>query len=1426
MTESELPSSNHNNGDGGDVKIAIDTSSSTPDHSTLLTAGNTKEAPKGGETAPAAAPNDEGGLGEGIVVEAPRRVKFRELFRYATVGDWLLMAFGMAMAAVAGAMLPFTTIVFGNLVNTFSVPVDAILASNLTQARKNFLIDEWRSTLLRDVNNNTLYFLYLAAITFVTTYIYMAIFVATGERLTHRMREQYLRSVLRQDITWHEIQGAGEIATRITTDMLLIQDAISEKVPIAASQVFTFLAAFAIAFYRSWRMTLVLLSVVPLIALCVGVMNLISARLQRKILTSYSKAGTVAEECISSSRTVAVLNAQDRMSRRYNGELKDAMVWGIRKSVVTGASTGVLFMIIYLAYSLAFYYGSVLLQQELIDAGSVVNVFFSILIGAFALGQIAPELQAFALGVGAGSKILATLDRVPPIDAIGEPKPAAAATSTKIVTSASATEMAEFKRCKGEIEFKDVGFVYPSRPDVPILTNFSLKFEAGKTTALVGLSGSGKSTIIQLIERFYDPKNGNITLDGQSVQSLDLLWLRRQIGLVAQEPTLFEGTIAENVARGLIGTPDEHASPERQLELVKEACTLANAHEFISRLPKGYTTQVGERGFMLSGGQKQRIAIARAIIKNPQILLLDEATSALDTVSERVVQRALDNAAKGRTTVVIAHRLSTIRNADRIVVMTRGGVVLEVGTHDELMGTAGGVYRGLVEAQQLKKAEEKAEGGKGEEEGDPDAVLDQEVEEEHEVKEVSAKRLSVSALSGKSKQDVEMGVVAQKKPITSWYVIKEVYRLNKPELRYTIPGLIAATIAGMVIPAFSIIFSSVIKSFSEKEPDRTNNIRFWAAMFVVIAIVTAITNCAQNAFFGIANERLTDRIRRLLFRAILRQDMAFFAVSDTPAAATTTKKSDSSRRGRNASPKVEESVAPATRSTGSLAASLSTDAQKIQGAAGVTLGTALQLAATLVGGMIVALAYGWKLALVGMVTLPLLVAAGAFRMMVLSYFASAAERAHARSAQVACEGVAAIRTVQALTGEESVHQKYLQMLEGPLRDGYKAAFSGTVLYAVSQCANFLGNAIVFWYGGQLIAYEGYNVQNFFVVFIAVIFGSISAGRIFAFVPDVTKARSAGESVLSILEREPAIDVDSEEGQRLVVPSVPTIPSGAVKVEGRIELKNVWFSYKTEASVAAAAAAASTTDSKQQLSGSTASVLRGLSLTVEPGQFVALVGPSGCGKSTVLSLLTRFYDPDSGSVTLDGRDLRTLHLRDMRSVVAVVSQEPGLFDMSVEDNILLGLPEGAASKTGDGATDPRVEQAAREANVHDFVTALPDGYKTTVGLRGSRLSGGQKQRVAIARALVNSPKCLLLDEATSALDADSERVVQDALDRAAAGRTTIAVAHRLSSIQHADVIFVLKDGVVAEKGTHQELYALGGIYYELAVQQNLDVPQKK
>jgi ATP-binding cassette, subfamily B (MDR/TAP), member 1 len=387
---------------------------------------------------------------------------------------------------------------------------------------------------------------------------------------------------------------------------------------------------------------------------------------------------------------------------------------------------------------------------------------------------------AISHGRGAAAKLFATIDRVPDID------------------SASPSGLSP-ETCVGDITVENVNFAYPSRPTIQVAKNLSLHFPAGKTAALVGASGSGKSTVISLVERFYDPLSGVVRLDGHDIKDLNIKWLRSQIGLVSQEPTLFATTIKGNVAHGLIGTRYENASEEEKFKLIKEACVKSNADGFISKLPLGYDTMVGERGFLLSGGQKQRVAIARAIVSDPRILLLDEATSALDTQSEGIVQDALDKASAGRTTITIAHRLSTIKDADNIFVMG-DGLVLQQGRHEELLADENGPYSKLVAAQKLREARDQA------------AVSGTEEEQREDMEKAAAEEVPLGRKN--TNHSLASDLIRQKlenrpdRPddYSLPYLFKRMGLLNREVWRYYTIGSLAAICSGLVYPAFGIVY--------------------------------------------------------------------------------------------------------------------------------------------------------------------------------------------------------------------------------------------------------------------------------------------------------------------------------------------------------------------------------------------------------------------------------------------------------------------------------------------------------------------------------------------------------------------------------------------------------------------------------------------
>ena len=485
------------------------------------------------------------------------------------------------------------------------------------------------------------------------------------------------------------------------------------------------------------------------------------------------------------------------------------------------------------------------------------------------------------------------------------------------------------------------------------MEDVSLLVPAGKTTALVGASGSGKSTIVGLVERFYDPVGGQVLLDGHDISTLNLRWLRQQIALVQQEPILFSQTIRENIKNGLIGSKYENEPSERQEQLIIEAAKKANAHDFISSLPDGYDTSVGERGFLLSGGQKQRVAIARAIVSDPKILLLDEATSALDTKSEGVVQQALDQAAKGRTTIVIAHRLSTIKTADNIVVMQQGRII-EQGTHDELLELKQ-AYFNLVSAQRIGNKEDE-ESEKSSEATDPDLALIQSTTSGASAAMVDPDDEKLALGRTRSGKSISSNVLADKtaqkeKKYSLWTVIKFIAGFNAKEWWILCIGFFFTAVAGAAQPVQGVFFAKCIIALSRPPVEFRHQIRhdidFWATMYIMLAFVTLLAMCTQGIAFAYCSERLIQRARDGAFRHYLRQDISFFDEDQ--------------------------------HSTGALTSFLSTETTHLASISGSTLGTLISCSTTLIVAIVVALAIGWKLALVCMCALPVILGTGFLR---------------------------------------------------------------------------------------------------------------------------------------------------------------------------------------------------------------------------------------------------------------------------------------------------------------------------------------------------------------------------------------------------------------------------------------------------------------
>ena len=1096
-------------------------------------------------------------------------------------------------------MLTEVQIIFGQLTGIFQ----GYFQQTISQSEFNAQLSHF-----------TLYFIYLAIGEFATIYICTVGFIYTGEHIAGKIREQYLAAILRQNIAFFDKLGAGEITTRITADTNLIQDGISEKIALTLTAMATFVTAFVIAFIKYWKLTLILSSTVVAIVLVMGGGSTFIIKYNKQSLESYALGGTVAEEVLSSIRNATAFSTQDKLARQYDAHLTEAEKWGFKLKVGIAITISGMMGFIYFNYGLSFWMGSKFIVDGQMTLSEVLTIMLAIMIGAFSLGNVAPNAQAFTTSVAAASKIFNTIDRVSPLNPMDD-------------------EGEKLEHVEGTVELKNIRMIYPSRAEVVVMQDVSLKVPAGKTTALVGASGSGKSTIVGLVERFYEPVGGEVYLDGHDVSKLNLRWLRQQISLVSQEPTLFGTTIFGNIQHGLIGTKHENADIEQRKELIISAAKMANAHDFVMGLPEGYDTNVGERGFLLSGGQKQRIAIARAMVSDPKILLLDEATSALDTKSEGVVQAALDVAAQGRTTIVIAHRLSTIKTADNIVVMSLGRIV-EQGSHDELLEKKSAYYN-LVEAQRIsakneeKNVEENADTDGSEEELVTSLTPEKQITREKLERSTTGKSVSSAILESRNSNPGRQ--------YSLWTLIKVVGRFNKKEVHFMLVGLIFSIIAGAGNPTQSVFFAEAIVALSLPPPMYSklrHDADFWCLMYLMLAFVQILSFSVQGIAFAYCSERLVHRARDKAFRTMLRQDIAFFDKEENSA--------------------------------GALTSFLSTETTHLAGMSGVTLGTILVVCTTLIAAIALSCAMNYKLALVCIATIPILLACGFLRFWMLARFMDRAKKAYESSASFACEATAAIRTVASLTREEDVWEHYHQNLVIQGKKSLQSILRSSVLYASSQSFMFLCTALGFWYGGTLLGNKEITELHFFICFSAIIFGAQSAGTIFSFAPDMGKAKQAAKELKVLFDRVPAIDSWSQAGERFS------------DMEGTIEFRDVHFRYPTRPEQP---------------------VLRGLNLTVKPGQYVALVGASGCGKSTTIALMERFYDPLSGGIFVDGKEISSLNINDYRGYLALVSQEPTLYQGSVRENVLLGTDR-------EDVPEEAIVQACNDANIYDFIISLP------------------------------------------------------------------------------------------------------------------------
>ncbi|MFD3530536.1 ABC transporter ATP-binding protein [Streptomyces sp. NPDC058664] len=1181
------------------------------------------------------------------------------------------------------------------------------------------IIDDVIGTKTRDLGVWTGLLIGAAVLVYVLTYVRRYYGGRLALDVQHDLRTDMYATITRLDGRRQDELSTGQVVGRATSDLQLIQGLLF-MLPMTIGNILLFLISLAVMAWLSIPLTLVALAVAPALWY---IAKRSRTRLHPATWYAQQQAGAVAgvvDGAVTGVRVVKGFGQEDQETGKIREAGRKLFAGRLRTIRLNSRYTPALQAVPALGQVAVLALGGWLAYKGQITLGTFVA--FS----AYLASLVGP-VRMLAMVLTVGQQARAGVDRV--LELI-DTEPVIKDGTKELPADAPAT-----------VEFDDVSFAYED--GTPVLDGFSLEIRPGETVAVVGASGSGKSTVSLLLPRFYDVSHGAVLVGGHDVRELTLDSLRAAVGLVPEDSFLFSDTVRANIAYGL---------PEATQEQVEAAARAAQADRFIAELPEGYDTKVGEHGLTLSGGQRQRVALARAILTDPRLLLLDDATSAVDAKVEHEIHEALKSVMAGRTTLLIAHRRSTLNLADRIVVLEDGRLA-DIGTHAELEERSPLFRRLLTDPEELGAV---SPGHVTPPEVPEDRTLRAELDAEFDAERGITPTLWVrdeaadreSAPPGATPE--LLAAVEALPPATDIPDVDEAravspedaYGLRRLLRGFGVPLLISLGLVALDAGA-GLLLPVLIRHGIDEGVNRLAIGAVWAAsaFALVTVLVQWVAQTAEIRMTGRTGERVLYALRLKIFAQLQRLGLDYY----------------------------EREL------TGRIMTRMTTDVDALSTFLQTGLVTAFVSVVTFFGIMVALVFLDLQLALVVFATLPVLaVATYFFRRSSVKAYELARERISVVNGDLQ-ESVSGLRIVQAFRRERSGAARFAERSDSYREARVRGQWLISIYFPFVTLLSSVAAAAVMIVGANRIEA-----------------GTLTTGALVAYLLYIDLFFAPVQQLSQVFDGYQQAAVSLKRMQELLQEPTSTAaadaPLDVLSLRGEIAFEDVSFAYGGEDGTA-----------KKE------TALTGIDLRIPAGQTVAFVGETGAGKSTLVKLVARFYDPTGGRVTADGTDLRDLDLTAYRHRLGVVPQEAYLFAGTVRDAIAYGRP---------GATDAEVEAAARAVGAHDMIATLDGGYLHEVAERGRNLSAGQRQLIALARAELVDPDVLLLDEATAALDLATEAQVNQATDRLAGRRTTLVVAHRLTTAARADRVVVMDHGRVAEDGTHEELLALGGRYASL------------